>query len=80
MMEEVVETLLLTALVSAFVGLIGLAALARPDAAGLSRFRNTLRNIVTAAAVVSLLSFALYVFSPREEVRSSVYGAGDAAR
>jgi ABC-type Fe3+-siderophore transport system permease subunit len=70
-----VETLFLTALLSAFIGFVALFAFASPQARGSARTRNALAGIIVAASVVSLGSYALYAFSPHETVRT-VYGAG----
>ena len=66
-----VETLYLTALLSAFIGWIALLSLARPRGAASD---HSLVNFIVIAAVISLGSFLLYAQSPRESARL-VYGA-----
>jgi hypothetical protein len=69
-----VETLYLTALMSAFVGFIALFALSAP---GMGRsFRVALANFVVLAAVASVLSFLTYALSGHDAARS-VYGAAN---
>jgi hypothetical protein len=68
-----VETLFLTALLSAFIGLIGLLALAGPAVSPLVRYRSFLGNLVILAAIVSVGSFFFYALSPHRAARS-VYG------
>ena len=67
-----VETLYLSALLVAFVGLIALIVLA--GRANGSSSRSFLGNIVILAAIASLGSFLFYAFSARDDARS-VYGA-----
>jgi hypothetical protein len=69
-----VETLYLSALLIAFVGLIALIVLAA--SANGSSSRSFLGNIVIVAAIASLGSFLFYAFSARDEARS-VYGAAN---
>jgi hypothetical protein len=67
-----VETLYLSALLIAFVGLIALIVLA--GRANGSSSGSFLGNIVILAAIASLGSFLFYAFSARDDARS-VYGA-----
>jgi ABC-type Fe3+-siderophore transport system permease subunit len=69
-----VETLFLTALLSAFIGFVALFAFAG-QARGAARMRAALAGIVVTASVVAVGSFVLYAFTPHEAVRT-VYGAG----
>lgn len=66
-----VESLYLTALLIAFVGLIALIVLASTIESPPRRF---LGNIVILAAIASAASFLLYASTAREDARS-VYGA-----
>lgn len=74
-MVVAVETLYLTALLSAFIGLVGLFALAGPAARTSFRARQSLLGVVVAATVVSLSSYILYALSPHQEARQATYGA-----
>ncbi|MGJ0505975.1 MAG: hypothetical protein ACR652_02325 [Methylocystis sp.] len=71
-----VESLYLTALLSAFVGLIALLALSRPRAKHAAT--NFLGQLIIVATVVSVGSFLVYSFSPHHAARA-VYGAVSAA-
>jgi hypothetical protein len=73
-MVVAVETLFLTALLSAFIGLVALFALASPAARGSSRVRQSLFGVAVAATVVSLASYILYALTPHQEARRTVYG------
>lgn len=66
-----VESLYLTALLAAFVGLVGLVVLASMSE---SAPRRVIGNIVILAAIASAASFLLYASSTRDDARS-VYGA-----
>lgn len=68
-----VEALFLTALLSAYMGLIALFALTAPRPRG-SGDHNFLMNLVMLAAIVSLASFLLYAVSPHSAARA-IYGA-----
>lgn len=70
-----VESLYLVALLSAFIGLIALFALARRDAGTpIVKAKGFLTQLVVFAAVVSVGSFLLYSFAPHQTARS-VYRA-----
>jgi hypothetical protein len=69
-----VETLYLTALLSAFIGLIGLFALTRSDIKRSAKLKNFLGAIVVVTAIVSVGSLFLYSQSPHNDARS-VYGS-----
>lgn len=68
-----IETLYLTALLSAFIGLIALFALSQPAAAPLKGMRSFLGNLIVIMAVVSVTSFFFYAVSPHLASRQ-VYG------
>ena len=68
-----VESLYLTALLSAFVGLIGLLVLSAPNIARTDA-RKYLVGLIVAAAIVSVGSLFLYALSPHAVARS-VYGS-----
>lgn len=68
-----VETFFLTALLSAFIGLIALLSLARPRLPNRTRPDRAVANFALVAAVISLGSLLLYAQSPRESARL-VYG------
>jgi hypothetical protein len=74
-MVVAVETLYLTALLSAFIGLVGLFALAGPATRTSFRARQSLLGFIVAATVVSLSSYVLYALSPHQEARQAEYGA-----
>ncbi len=67
-----IEALYLTALMSAFVGLIALISVSRRDIIR-SRMGGQLARVIMVAALVSLGSFFLYALSPHDVVRN-VYG------
>ena len=73
-----VETLYLTALLSAFIGLIALFVMSA-SRAGRPVRSSFLGNLIILATVVSLGSFFVYALSPRGEARS-VYGASSLMR
>jgi ABC-type Fe3+-siderophore transport system permease subunit len=68
-----VETLFLTALLSAFIGAIALFALASPQARRSPRAQGALTALVVAASVAALGSFFIYAVSPHEAARQAVY-------
>ncbi len=72
-----IETLYLTALLSAFIGIIALFALTQPTAAPLARTRTFLGNLIVIMAVVSVASFFFYALSPHSVARQ-VYGDAEA--
>ena len=72
-MSIAVETLFLTALLSAFIGAIALFALANPPAQGSARARGALVAVIAAASVAAVGSFFLYAVSPHEAARQTVY-------
>jgi ABC-type Fe3+-siderophore transport system permease subunit len=72
-MVVAIETLFLTALISAFIGLVALFAIASPTARGSSRLRQYLLGVTVAATIVSLTSYVLYALTPHEETRQTVY-------
>jgi hypothetical protein len=67
-----VETLFLTALLSAFIGAVALFALASPQAS--PRAKAALTAVVVAASVAAVGSFFIYAISPHEAARRTVYG------
>ncbi|MEK4032568.1 hypothetical protein WOC76_03500 [Methylocystis sp. IM3] len=67
-----VETFYLTALLSAFIGLIALFALPQPPA-HLARTGGFLGRLIVITAVISVASFFFYALSPRIAARQ-VYG------
>jgi ABC-type Fe3+-siderophore transport system permease subunit len=69
-----VETLFLTALLSAFIGIVAFLAFASPQARGSTTMRGALAGLVVAASVAALGSFFLYAVSPHEQARQTVYG------
>lgn len=71
-----IETLFLTALLSAFIGLIALFALAQPKTPPLMKNRSLLGNLIVVMAVLSVASFILYAFSPHIAARQ-VYGTAE---
>jgi ABC-type enterobactin transport system permease subunit len=68
-----VESLYLTALLSAFIGLIALFALSAPKITRSVPSKGFLPGLIVAAAILSVGSFLLYALSPRDQARS-VYG------
>lgn len=74
-----IETLYLTALLSAFIGLIALFALSQPATTPLTGMRHFLGNLIIVAAIVSVASFLFYAISPHYASRQ-VYGGGPGAR
>lgn len=70
----VVETLFLTALLSAFVGLVALLASTRPQVRASERLSGIIRVVVLASATIAVASLALYAVSPHETARQSAYG------
>jgi len=69
-----VETLFLTAMLSAFIGAVALLALASPKAERSSWAKTALAAIVVAASVTAVGSFFIYAVSPHEAARRTVYG------
>lgn len=69
-----VETLFLTAVLSAFVGLIALLALASRVAHRSERVKSSLFGVVLTATIAAVGSFLLYARSPHEAARQTVYG------
>lgn len=69
-----VETLFLTAMLSAFIGAVALFALASPQAERSPRAKGALAAIVVAASVAAVGSFFIYAISPHEAARRTVYG------
>lgn len=70
-----VETLFLVAVLSAFIGLVGLLALNSPAARGSARLRGSLVGTIVVAAVAAVGSLFFYALTPHEAARRSVYGA-----
>ena len=70
----VVETLFLTAVLSAFVGLIALMALTSRAAQRSERLEGSLFGVVLTATIAAVAAFLLYARSPHEAARQSVYG------
>lgn len=68
-----VETLFLTALMSAFIGAVALFALASSQARRSPRAQGALAALVAAASVAAVGSFFLYAVSPHEAARQEVY-------
>ncbi|KAF2990463.1 hypothetical protein OGR47_14935 [Methylocystis sp. MJC1] len=79
-MVVAVETLYLTAVLSAFIGLVGLFALASQAGRTSIRARQSLAGVIVAATVVSLGSYVLYALSPHQEARQAEYGALDSPK
>ncbi len=71
-----VETLFLTALVSAFIGFVAFFAFASPQARGVARMRDALVGVIVAASVTAVGAFVLYAFTPHESLRQTVYRTG----
>jgi hypothetical protein len=71
-----IETLFLTALLSAFIGAVALFALASPQARRSPRAQGALTAIVVAASVAAVGAFFVYAVSPHEAARQAVYGGG----
>ncbi len=71
-----VETLFLTALLSAFIGAVALFALASPQAERSPRAKGALVAVVVAASVTALGSFFIYAVAPHQAARQAVYGGG----
>lgn len=74
-MVVAVEILYLAAVLSGFVGLIGLFALASQAGRSSIRARQSLAGVIVAATVVSVGSYVLYALAPHQEARRAEYGA-----
>lgn len=69
-----VETLFLTALLSAFIGAVALFALASPQTRRSPRAQGALAAVVVAASVAAVGAFFVYAVAPHEAARQAVYG------
>jgi hypothetical protein len=65
-----VETLYLTSLLSAFIGLIALFVLIGPAKSRPAAYSAGLGNVIVLATLVSLGAFFVYALSPRAEARA----------
>ena len=72
----VVETLFLTALLSAFIGIVALLASTRPQVRASAQLSRILQAVLVVSAVAATASLALYAVSPHEQARQSAYGVG----
>jgi ABC-type Fe3+-siderophore transport system permease subunit len=76
----VIESLFMVALLSAFIGIIALLVMARPEAQQSREANRTLGRVVVGATAVAVLSFLIYAVSPHEEVRQTAYGGSETGR